>query len=42
MRDREKIAQLEALGWSVLVVWQCEIKDTDALTKRLRTFVDEI
>lgn len=41
MRDREKIEQLEKLGWRVLVVWQCEIKDTDVLAKRLSTFVDE-
>lgn len=24
-RDREKVVQLEALGWSVFIVWECEI-----------------
>ncbi len=40
-RDARKQAQLEALGWSVLVVWQCEIKDSDALESRLWTFLGE-
>jgi DNA mismatch endonuclease (patch repair protein) len=26
-RDRRKIEELEALGWKVLVVWECELKD---------------
>lgn len=25
-RDREKMRQLEALGWRVLVLWECEIR----------------
>ncbi|MET3600998.1 DNA mismatch endonuclease (patch repair protein) [Martelella mangrovi] len=41
-RDREKVEELEALGWKVLVVWQCEIQDADDLRERLSTFVDEI
>lgn len=40
-RDRAKIAELQQLGWSVLVVWQCETKDVDALRLRLQAFVDE-
>ena len=40
-RDRDKIAQLEQLGWSVLVVWQCETKDVDGLARKLQAFVDE-
>lgn len=38
-RDARKQAELEALGWSVVVVWQCEIKDLDALESRLWTFL---
>lgn len=41
-RDRAKIEELEESGWRVLVVWQCETRDTDALTTRLVEFVDEI
>lgn len=40
-RDRTKVEQLEALGWDVLVVWQCELKDAGALAARLQDFVDE-
>lgn len=41
-RDRTKIEQLESLGWRVLVVWQCETKDADALAERLRAFAGEL
>lgn len=41
-RDAEKIAQLEALGWTVLTVWQCETKDIGALTGKLITFLDYV
>lgn len=40
-RDRTKIEQLESLGWRSLTVWQCELGDLDALTARLRAFLDE-
>lgn len=40
-RDRTKMEQLESLGWKVLVVWQCEIADTEGLSKRLRDFVGD-
>ncbi len=39
-RDAEKRAQLEALGWTVLTVWQCETKDIEALTRKLCVFLD--
>lgn len=39
-RDAEKSARLEARGWTVLTVWQCETKDTEALTAKLRAFLD--
>jgi DNA mismatch endonuclease (patch repair protein) len=38
-RDRTTTDRLKELGWDALVVWQCEIKDTDRLKKVLRTFV---
>ncbi len=40
-RDRTKIEQLEARGWRVLVVWQCQTKDMDTLAERLTAFVGE-
>ena len=33
--------QLESLGWQVLVLWQCEIKESEQLAARLQAFVDE-
>jgi DNA (cytosine-5)-methyltransferase 1 len=38
-RDRRNVSELEALGWAVLVVWQCETKDPDRLRMRLRGFL---
>lgn len=40
-RDRQKVAELEKLGWKVLVFWQCETKDRNSLALRLQAFVDE-
>ena len=39
-RDAVKRAQLEALNWQVLTVWQCEIKNLDVLTARLCAFLE--
>lgn len=38
-RDAANRAQLEALGWSVLTVWQCETRKTDALEAGLLAFL---
>lgn len=38
-RDREKSKMLELQGWAVLVIWQCETLDLDALEARLYDFV---
>ena len=40
-RDREQIAALAESGWSVLVVWECEIKNGEALREKLKGFVEE-
>ena len=34
-RDAGKEKQLRLLGWSVVVVWQCELRDVERLSKRL-------
>ncbi|TIV73138.1 MAG: DNA mismatch endonuclease Vsr [Mesorhizobium sp.] len=39
-RDTEAVQQLEALGYTVLTVWECKVRDAD-LTTRLRAFFDE-
>ena len=35
-RDVRTQAELEAKGWTPLVVWECELKDSTALEARLR------
>lgn len=39
-RDSRKITALETAGWRVLVIWECELKDTEALAVKLRRFLD--
>lgn len=39
-RDLRSRAALEAAGWRVLILWECELKDEAALTARLRAFLD--
>jgi DNA mismatch endonuclease, patch repair protein len=38
-RDARKEAQLRELGLRVLVVWQCELREPEKLTKKLRRFL---
>ena len=34
-RDRQATSDLEALGWSVIVIWECELRKMDELTARV-------
>lgn len=38
-RDHEVIDRLCALGWSVAVVWECELQRPDELAERLNRFL---
>ena len=38
-RDALALQSLESLGWLALVVWECELKDREALARKLRAFV---
>lgn len=38
-RDAEHAAALQAAGWQVLTVWECETKDIEALKNRLADFL---
>ncbi len=29
VRDKKKIGELEALGWKVIVIWECELKSSN-------------
>ena len=35
-RDAAAVRKLEALGWTVEVIWECDTNDTTALRKRLQ------
>jgi len=35
-RDAQNYAALSALGWGVVVLWQCEVKTTDEAIRKLR------
>lgn len=39
-RDRETAAALEGAGWKSLVIWECELRDLEAVLSRLRAFLD--
>lgn len=34
-RDKENIKSLKKSGWRVLIVWECELRNIENLTKRL-------
>ncbi|WP_439851669.1 very short patch repair endonuclease [Pseudomonas syringae] len=36
-RDARKASELEALGWKVLTVWECETRNLAVLEERLRS-----
>jgi DNA mismatch endonuclease Vsr len=38
-RDERNLAALNDAGWSVLVLWECEVKDESLLADRLRSFL---
>lgn len=38
-RDKKKIEDLKALGYSVLILWECELENEERLKERLRRFL---
>lgn len=40
-RDQMDIAQLEEMGWRVLVIWECEMHDKEALMAKLELFLSK-
>lgn len=39
MRDRLVRRQLEARGWQVLVIWECELREPSKVRQRLKDFI---
>lgn len=40
-RDARKRRKLKALGWNVVVVWECEVKRLDRLAEKLVLSIGE-
>lgn len=40
-RDAVKLGQLRALGWDVMVVWECQLRELDKLVTRIETFLND-
>jgi DNA mismatch endonuclease (patch repair protein) len=38
-RDAESIRRLKDLGWDVLIIWECEIKNGSNIASRIKTFL---
>ena len=38
-RDKKHVATLEAAGWQVLTVWECEVKSSENLHEKLLGFL---
>jgi DNA mismatch endonuclease (patch repair protein) len=38
-RDAAHRERLAALGWQALTIWECELKDREALERKLRAFL---
>lgn len=39
VRDERNLASLRALGWSSLVVWECELKNPENVRQKVRYFL---
>lgn len=38
-RDGQVVLALDAMGWQVLIVWECEVSDLPALIQKLSSFL---
>lgn len=39
-RDKEHIKTLKEMGWKVLIIWECQIKDINHIKKKIIKFLD--
>ncbi len=40
-RDQQNYLKLKALGWSYLVIWQCELRKEKRLLSKLKRYLEE-
>jgi DNA mismatch endonuclease (patch repair protein) len=41
-RDKENNRKLRRSGWGVLVLWECQLRDTQRLSNRMLEFLEEV
>ena len=42
LRDKKNIQELDTRGWKVIVIWECELKNTTLQNNRLTLLISEI
>jgi len=40
-RDKRNIAKLKKLGWKILVVWECQLKNREKLINKIINFLED-
>lgn len=40
-RDATNYRKLHEMGWDVMVVWECELRDLSAILRRITRFLDD-
>ena len=40
-RDESNISKLESMGWTVLVIWECEARNLEATELKLLSFMED-
>ena len=40
-RDQTNVDRLKAMGWDVLIVWECELREREQLGNKLKRFIGE-
>jgi len=38
-RDKKNLRSLRTLGWRVLIIWECEVRETTGLSVKLENFL---
>lgn len=38
-RDKNNLQELQRLGWQVVVIWECELKNKDMITKKINELI---
>lgn len=41
-RDAQHLADLDKIGWAVLTVWECELRETSMLAEKLAGFLRSV